>query len=205
MQIVFLLCVLTLVALAQDLTLVRTKLSTCKDFDVLYRDDADTLIDGVYGCMVDTRLFRIERNLVAAYFRAPIDAYIHALRHYEELNHEMIFFDRDARRTLRQMQRNVVAIRMNTLYLITESGLPSLTHLSNEREVRRIKEYLLTNAKTMDYLKSIPLALYISQLQNITHYADDLSQAIQDRDTTQRVLEDAKRSFMELILSKYVL
>lgn len=194
-----------LVALSQDLTLVRTKLSTCEDFDVLYRDDADTLIDGVFGCVVDTRMFRIERQLVAAYFRAPVDAHIHALRHYEELNHNMFYSDRDARRTLRQMQRTVTGIRMNTLYLIAESALPSLTHLSNEREVRRTKEYLLSNAKTLDYLKSIPLPLYISQLQNITHYADELTQAIQDRDTTKRALQDAKRAFTDFILSRYKL
>lgn len=188
-----------------DISMVRSKLSACKDFEVLPRDSTDLLIDDFYQCMIDTRLFRINKDLIDHYFRDSIDNYKNAIHAYEKLNHEMIQFDRDSRRKLRAIQRNIVGIRMNVLYLIAESELPPLTHLSNEREIRRVKEYLLTNEKTLDYLKSVPMMTYIGQLQNITHYTDDLSDAIALRDSTKRTIENTKRTFIDLILEEYVL
>jgi len=200
-----LLCLCVILVSAFDLSLVRSKLSICTNFDVLHRDDANMLIHNMYNCMEDTRLFRISEELIDSYFRDAIDRHKNAIRAYELLNHEMVYFDRDSRRSLRSIQRSIVGIRMNVLYLIAESGLPALSHLANEREIRRIREYLISNAKTLDYLKSIPMVTYLGQLQNITHYVEDLSSAVELRDSTKRNFEAVKTSFIAVILSKYVL
>jgi len=203
--LVLILYLSTTVVATLDIAMVRSKLSICKDFDVLSRDDTNMLIRDIHECMVDTRLFRISEEVVDRYFRGTIDRYKNALREYDILNHKMIHVERDSRQTLRSIQRSIVGVRMNVLYLIAESNIPPLSHLSNEREIRRVREYLISNAKTLEYLKSVPMLLYIGRMQNITYYADELASSVELRDTSKRDLENTKKSFTDLILSQFVL
>lgn len=191
------------VVVAIDLATVQSKLFTCTEFEIRKRDNVDNVLANVYQCMWDTHLFRITQTKLDEYLQLPAEEYRAKLYDYEELRHVATEYESNSKRELRNIQRDIVAVRMNLKYLIGESHLPPLTHLSDETNLRNVDEYLRQNAQYVAFVKAIPIRSYTNRLGNITFYSDKLTQALDERDIKREALQAAVARFRNDILSNY--
>lgn len=188
---------------ALDLATVQSKLFTCTEFEILKRDNVDNVLTNVYQCMWDTHLFRITQATVDEHLRRPVEEYKAKLDAYEELQHIAATYEANSKRELRNIQRDIVAVRMNLKYLIGESHLPPLTHLSDETNLRNVDEYLKQNAQYVAFVKAIPIGTYRNRLGNITFYSDRLEHALVERDIKREAMQTAVAHFRNEIVSHY--
>lgn len=189
---------------ALDIATVRSKLFTCTEFEILKRDNVENILKNVYNCMWDTHLFRITQASVDERLKIPISEYKTAQDAFEELQHVASIYESNSKRKLRNIQRNIVAIRMNLQYLVGESQLPPLTHLSDETNLRNVDEYLKQNAKYIEFVKAIPLQTYIKQIKNITFYSDRVEVALIEKDAKLQAMKEAVDNFRNEITNHYL-
>ena len=186
-----------------EISMIRSKIFTCTEFEVLTRDSVDNILSNIHSCIKDTHFVDISLEYVSSRLKIPVQNYKEKLDDYRDIHHKASFYNGESRRLLRNIQRNIVGIQLNLKYLISESELPALVHLSDETEMRKIKEYLKENAKYVNYIKSIPFKTFIVELQNVTRYTKKVADAVVERDETNREMRLAIDSFRTEFISKY--
>lgn len=189
---------------ALDLASVKSKLFTCTEFEILNRDRVDVILQNVHSCIRDTHLFRVTSDFVDESLRDPVHEYKTALDAYQVIQHDAATREAEAKRKIKNIQRNVVATRMNLKYLLAESELPPITHLSDETNLRNVQEYLQQNAQYLEYVKAIPLRSYIVQLQNITSDTDAVEAALAEKELKHNQMRGAVELFRNHIISHYL-
>ena len=203
-MLVFLVFLLGIVS-GIDISTLRSKIFTCTEFEVLNRDSVENILSNIHSCIKDTHFVDMSSEYIANRLKIPVQKKKKKLDDYRDIHHKASFYNSESKRLLRNIQRNIVGIELNFKYLISESQLPALVHLSDETEIRKVQEYLKENAKYVNYIKSIPFKTFIVELQNITMYTKRVADAVVERDETNREMRLAIELFRTEFISNYLI
>tara|TARA_B110001450_G_scaffold243496_1_gene254782 strand:+ start:887 stop:1402 length:516 start_codon:yes stop_codon:yes gene_type:complete len=163
-----------------------------------------TIPTEIFECLQHGRVYLISKQAIVARVNKTSYDYYNAFINYEDRHFEVSTNNKDARRELRSLQRQIITTLTRLRYFATGFNVPNFINLSDGRRLRLIREHVNSVRDVLNYVESVPplIDIYKRRVHNITFKTDE--DALAERNVQRQFFENSLAELRTWIRAQYV-
>jgi len=164
----------------------------------------ETISTEIFQCLRRGNVYLVSKQAIENQMNQSAHDYCNALIEYENEHFKVAKQNRDSRRELRSLQRQIITMLTRLRYFATGFNVPSFINLSDGRRLRLMKEHIQSVHNVLNYVETVPqlIQYYKARVRNITFVSDEY--AVLRRDDYRKVFEDSLVELRNWIREQYV-
>lgn len=183
---------------------IETSISICTDIHIDEKTAKDDVPTRIYDCLQRGRVYLVSKSIIEQVVGEPAREYYDALLKYEAAHEKAAENNKDVRRELRSLQREIITMSARLRFFATGFNVPDFINLSDGRRLRLMQEHVNNVKDTLFYLRAVPplIDTYKSHIRNLTFVSD--AQFLVERDERRQEFEDSLVNLSAWIREQYV-
>lgn len=183
---------------------LETTISVCTDIHLDLKMTPETISTEIFQCLRRGNVYLVSKQAIENQMNQSAHDYCNALFEYENEHFKVAKQNRDSRRELRSLQRQIITMLTRLRYFATGFNVPSFINLSDGRRLRLMKEHIQSVHNVLNYVETVPrlIQYYKARVRNITFVSDEY--AVLRRDDYRKVFEDSLAELRNWIREQYV-
>jgi len=183
---------------------LETTISVCTDIHLDLKMTPETISTEIFQCLRRGNVYLVSKQAIENQMNQSAHDYCNALIEYENEHFKVAKQNRDSRRELRSLQRQIITMLTRLRYFATGFNVPSFINLSDGRRLRLMKEHIQSVHNVLNYVETVPqlIQYYKARVRNITFVSDEY--AVLRRDDYRKVFEDSLVELRNWIREQYV-
>ena len=183
---------------------IETSISICTDIHIDRKTARDAVPTRIYDCLQRGRVYLVSKSIIEQVVGEPAREYYDALLKYEDAHEKAAENNKDGRRELRVLQREIITMSARLRFFATGFNVPDFINLSDGRRLRLMQEHVDNVKDTLFYLRAVPpmIGTYTSHVQNLTWVSD--APMLAERDEHRQRFEDSLVNLSAWIREQYV-
>lgn len=183
---------------------LETAISVCTDIHLDLKMSPKTISTEIFQCLRRGHVYLVSKQAIENQINQTTHDYYDALLEYEHEHFKVAKQNRDSRRELRSLQRQIITMLTRLRYFATGFNVPSFINLSDGRRLRLIKEHVQSVHNVLNYVETVPPLIqnYTARVRNITFVSDE--HAVLRRDFYRQLFEDSLIELRNWVREQYV-
>lgn len=184
-------CIFYWVILMVPALQLETTISICTDVHLDLKMMPRTISTEIFQCLQRGHVYLVSKQAIEHQINQTTHDYYDALLEYEDKHFKVAKQNRDSRRELRSLQRQIITMLTRLRYFATGFNVPRFINLSDGRRLRLIKEHIQSVRNILNYVETVPPLIqnYTARVRNIRFISDE--QAVLRRDVYRKLFEDS--------------
>ena len=197
-------CVFYWIILMAPALQLETAISVCTDIHLDLKMTPRTISKEIFQCLRRGHVYLVSKQAIDHQINQTAHDYYDALVEYEDEHFKVAKQNRDSRRELRSLQRQIITMLTRLRYFATGFNVPSFINLSDGRRLHLIKEHIQTVRNVLNYVETVPPLIqnYTARVRTITFVSDE--HAVLSRDFYRKRFEDSLVELRNWIREQYV-
>ena len=183
---------------------IDTAVSVCTDIHFTLQMSPDTISSEILQCLQRGHVYLVSKKAIDTRINQTVHDYYRALVDYDNEHFKFAKRNKDSRRELRSLQRQIITMLTRLRYFATGFNVPSFINLSDGRRLRLINEHIRSVREVLHYVKTVPPVIqdFKSRVRNITFVSDE--HAVVRRDMYRRLFEESLVELRDWVREQYV-
>lgn len=184
---------------------LETAVSVCTDIHLTVKMTPGTVSTEIWQCLRRGHVYLVSKPAIDTRINQTVHDYYRALVDYDNEHFKVAKRNKDSRRELRSLQRQIITMLTRLRYFATGFNVPSFINLSDGRRLRLIKEHVHSVREVLYYVETVPPLIqdFKSRVRNITFVSDEY--ALVRRDMYRRLFEESLVELRDWVHEQYVI
>lgn len=183
---------------------IETTVSVCTDIHLTVQMSPNTISSEMWQCLQRGHVYLVSKKAIDTRINQTVHDYYRALVDYDNDHFKFAKRNKDSRRELRSLQRQIITMLTRLRYFATGFNVPSFINLSDGRRLRLINEHIRSVREVLHYVETVPPVIqdFKSRVRNITFVSDEY--AVYRRDMYRRLFEESLVELRDWVREQYV-
>lgn len=183
---------------------IETPLAICTDVHINKNSNPQHISDEIYKCLQRGHIYLVSPTTIYNYTNKSAHNYYDSILKYEDDHFKTAQINKDSRRELRSLQRQIITMLTRLRYFATGFNVPNFINLSDGRRLRLMREHIHNVKDILHYLRTVPplIDIYKERVLNLTFVTDE--QSLLNRDQYRQQFHDSLEHLKNWIREQYV-